>query len=241
MRRPVIGITCDHNAACTQYLLPHSYAKAVEDAGGMPLLLPYRVGSSLIPQLVDALDGIVLSGGNDLDPSAWSESRHPNAVPVDPPRESFERALLAEVERRRMPTLGICLGSQLINAHRGGALHQFLPDLPREPQIEHRRLNDRWGRHEVSVVPGSLLHRIVGGERISVNSSHKQASREIGRGLVVVARADDGVIEGIEDPQMPFFLGVQWHPERIADEPPHHALFDALVEQADRLGGRARQ
>jgi putative glutamine amidotransferase len=232
MQRPVIGITCDHNSACTQYMLPHSYASAVEDAGGLPLLLPYRLDTSRLPQLLDLLDGIVFSGGNDLDPSAWSEPRHPQAVPVDPHRESFERALLAEVERRRMPTLGICLGSQLLNAHRGGSMHQFLPDLPRDPPLEHRRVNEQWGRHEVVVVPGSLLHRIVGAERISVNSSHKQATRDVGRGLVVVARADDGVIEGVEDPSLPFFLGVQWHPERITYEPPHRALFKALVDHA---------
>lgn len=234
MRRPVIGITCDHNASCTQYLSPHGYAEAVEGAGGLPLLLPYRTGAALIPQLVDLLDGIVFSGGNDLDPSAWNEPRHPGAVPVDPRRESFERALLVEVERRRLPTLGICLGSQLINAHRGGSMHQFLPDVPRDPSLEHRRVNEQWGRHEVTVVPGSTLHRIVGADRISVNSSHKQASREVGRGLVVVARADDGVVEGVEDPSLPFFLGVQWHPERIVEEPPHHALFLALVQEAVR-------
>jgi putative glutamine amidotransferase len=111
-------------------------------------------------------------------------------------------------------------------------MHQFLPDLPRDPPLEHRRVNEQWGRHEVVVVPGSLLHRIVGAERISVNSSHKQATRDVGRGLVVVARADDGVIEGVEDPSLPFFLGVQWHPERITYEPPHRALFKALVDHA---------
>lgn len=232
MRKPVIGITCDHNADRTQYLSPHGYADAVVNAGGLPLLLPYRFDLASIPTLVDLLDGILFTGGNDLDPSAWSEPRHPRAVPVDPRRESFERALLDEVERRRMPTLGICLGSQLLNAQRGGTMHQFLPDLPRDPPLEHRRVNEQWGRHDVEVVPGSLLHRIVGADRISVNSSHKQSSRDVGRRLVVVARADDGVIEAVEDPSLPFFLGVQWHPERIADEPPHRALFNALVQHA---------
>src|SRR5207302_1151958 len=128
-------------------------ATAVEKAGGLPLLLPYRTDVSLIPQIVDLLDGMLFSGGNDLDPALYGETYHPKAVPIDPDRQRFELALLAEVERRRMPALGICLGSQLMNVYRGGSLEQFLPDAQRQPSLEHRKTDDVAPRHAVKVNP----------------------------------------------------------------------------------------
>src|SRR5207302_8089962 len=123
-------------------------ATAVEKAGGLPLLLPYRTDVSLIPQIVDLLDGMLFSGGNDLDPALYGETYHPKAQPIDPARQKFELALLAEVERRRVPTLGICLGCQLLNVYRGGSLHQFLPDMARDSTLEHRRLEEEPPRHD---------------------------------------------------------------------------------------------
>ena len=139
MPLPVIGITVDYNDHLTAYESPYAYAKAVEKAGGLPLLLPYRADVSLIPQYVDLIDGMLFSGGNDLDPQAWGETYHPKTVAIDPLREKFERALMAELEKRRTPTMGICLGSQLMNVYRGGSLNQFLPEMDRPGAIEHRR------------------------------------------------------------------------------------------------------
>src|SRR5450432_250552 len=198
MPRPVIGITTDHNDRFTQYMLPHGYSASVEKAGGLPFLLPYRTDLSLIPEFVDHLDGIVFSGGDDLDPSTWGEARHPGASPIDPEREKFEMALFAEVERRRLPTLGICLGCQLINVHRGGSMIQFLPDHQRDKPIEHRRAGgiDWSNRHAVSVQPKTRLAEALGKSEIITNSSHKQAVKNTGRGLRIVATAPDGVVEG---------------------------------------------
>lgn len=232
MPRPRIGITTDYNDQRTQYALNCTYAASVEQAGGLPFMLAYRMDVALIPELLDCLDGILLVGGEDLDPSPWGEPRHLMARPIDPPREIFERALLVEIERRRTPTLGVCLGSQLMNVHRGGTLHQFLPDLGGADAIEHRRMDDWSRRHTVRLVEGTVAYQAIGKTEVVVNTSHKQAIRELGRGLRVVATAPDGVIEGVEDPSFPLFLGVQWHPERMSDESDHAALFRLLVERA---------
>ena len=232
MPRPRIGITVDTHDQPDQYESPTAYATAIEKAGGLPLLLPYRTDLSLVPQLVDTLEGILFSGGNDLDPSLWGETYHPNAVPIDPDRQRFEMALLAEVERRRVPALGICLGSQLMNVYRGGSLFQFLPDLEREAALEHRKINGVAPRHEVRVQPESLVARSLGKTQIDANSSHKQSVHQVGRGLRIIGTAPDGIVEGVEDPSLPLFLGVQWHPERLHNEPDHLALFKLLVQKA---------
>lgn len=237
MRKPVIGITADYLDARPAYYISYGYVDAVVAAGGLPLILPFRTDVADIPRLVDMIDGIVFTGGNDLDPAAWGETLHPQAVQLDPVRERFERLLMAEVERRRMPALGICLGSQLMNVHRGGSMKQFIPDLGLSPALEHRRQNHTDARHAVTVSEGSKLHQILGTTSLVANSAHKQAMGSIGRGLRVVATAPDGVIEGLEDPALPFWVGVQWHPERIYTEGVQIRLFSALVEASKGEGG----
>jgi putative glutamine amidotransferase len=233
MKRPVIGITVDRvNARPDLYESPFYYAAAVERAGGVPVLLAFRTDVSLVPQIVDLLDGLLLSGGDDPDPSIWGEEWHPRAVPTDPARTKFELALLGEVEKRRLPALGICFGSQLMNIYRGGTLHQFLPDLERTGAVEHRRVEEKWGAHPVELRPGSIVAEMLGRTGVLTNSAHKQAVRELGRGLRIIGTAPDGVVEGVEDPSLPLFLGVQWHPERLVDEVEHMALFRLLVEKA---------
>jgi putative glutamine amidotransferase len=186
----------------------------------------------LIPAVVDRLDGIVFSGGDDLDPSLYGEALHPRAEPIDPDRQRFELALIAEVERRRMPALGICLGCQLMNVHRGGSLIQFLPEIERTDPLEHRKLDNDKRRHAVRLEPGTKLAEAVGRCDLNVNSRHKQSISRTGRGLHVIAKAPDGVVEAIEDPSHPFFMAVQWHPENLSDQPEHLAPFRLLVDAA---------
>jgi putative glutamine amidotransferase len=234
-RRPVIGLTLSSNPETpTRYDLAMDYATAVEKAGGLPWPLPFRTDLSLIPEFVDRLDGILFTGGDDLDPALYGETRHPRAEPIHPDRQRFELALIAEVERRRMPALGVCLGCQLMNVHRGGSLVQFLPDQERDAALEHRKgdANLPPRRHAVTLEPGTRLAEAVGKREISVNTRHKQAIARTGRGLRVIARAPDGVVEAIEDPAQPFFMAVQWHPENLNHEPEHLAPFRLLVEQA---------
>jgi gamma-glutamyl-gamma-aminobutyrate hydrolase PuuD len=242
MNRPIIGITVDYNDKGTCYESPYAYATSVERAGGLPVMLPYRGDLSLVPRYADLVDGIVFSGGNDLSPKSYGEDWHPKAIPIDPARERFELALIAEIERRRTPMLGICLGSQLLNIHRGGSLVQFLPELSRDGAIEHRKTGGDAGRdgtsgpppnrHDVTLDPESIAARAIGRTHVSVNTSHKQAVKTLGRGLRVIAKSPDGIIEGTEDSTYPLMLGVQWHPERLGEEPEHLALFRLLVEKS---------
>jgi putative glutamine amidotransferase len=227
-KRPIIGITLDQHDQADKYESPFSYAKAIERAGGLPLLIPYQTDLSLIPQFVDLFDGILLSGGNDLDPALYGQEWHAKAQRIDPARQKFELALLAEVERRKTPILGVCLGSQIMNVYRGGSMHQFLPDITQS--IEHRKVGEELTRHNVTLDPNSKIAQAIGKSEISVNTYHKQSADRIGRGLKVIATAPDGVIEGFEDPTFPLFAAVQWHPERLIDEPEHLAPFKLLVD-----------
>ena len=238
MPRPVIGITTDYNDSEDRYCSTMTYAAAVERAGGLPLLLPYAVDHAMIPQYVDLLDGVCFSGGNDMNPVRYGQEWHPKVARMDERREQFEFALIAEVEKRRMPALGVCFGSQLMNVHRGGSLIQFLPDQ-KPDAAEHRYLKDKGlTRHPIKLERESLLGRAIGKSDVSVNTYHKQAVNQIGRGLRVIATAPDGVIEAFEDPSHPCFVAVQWHPERLIDEPEHLAPFKLLVEKSAEAAKR---
>ena len=233
MHRPVIGITVDRCDTAERYESPFTYAKAIELAGGLPVLLPFKADVALVGAYLDLCQGLLLSGGPDLDPAAYgTESFHPKAEPIDPDRQRFEMALLGEVERRRTPVLGVCLGSQVMNVYRGGSLHQFLPEVDRPEALEHRKVGTEVKRHPAAVDVSTNLGAAIGTADLSVNTYHKQAVRQLGRGLRVVATAPDGIIEGFEDPTLPLFAAVQWHPERLAAEKEHLAVFRLLVERA---------
>jgi putative glutamine amidotransferase len=232
MKRPIIGITTDSNDTDDRYLSTMTYANAVEKAGGLPLLIPYAVDHGLIAQYVDLFNGILFTGGNDMNPSRWGEEWHPKVARMHERRQEFEFALIAEVEKRRMPALGVCFGSQLMNVHRGGSLIQFLPEQ-KPGSLEHRKLPDREpARHPVKLDTNSQLGRAIGKADLSVNTYHKQAVKKIGNGLKIIATAPDGVIEAFEDPTFPLFAAVQWHPERLVDEQEHLAPFRLLVEKS---------
>ena len=233
-KRCVIGITRDASAkpGPTDSHFDF-YASSVEKAGGSPLSIYYQGSVRGVNAVLDECHAILFSGGNDLDPALYAQAWHPMAKPVDPVRQRWELALLAAAESRRMPILGICLGCQLLNVHRGGSLIQFLPDFARPTPLEHRKVNDVLIRHDVTIEPDSILAQAIGKSRVNVNTYHKQAVDCVGRGLRITARATDGVIEAIEDASMPLFVGVQWHPERISDEPEHRAIFELLVQRAE--------
>jgi putative glutamine amidotransferase len=237
MACPLIGVTRDSDSqpgpTDSHFVF---YATSVEKAGGRPVPIYYSHDLTLIPKILDELDGIVFSGGDDLDPSLYGQTWHPKAKAIDPRRQRFELALLAEVERRRMPALGICLGIQLMNVYRGGSLIQFLPDAPRANPIEHRKLDATLRRHEVTLAADSLLGKAIAATHLSVNTYHKQAIARLGRGLRRVGEAADGVIEAVEDATLPLFVGVQWHPERLHDEAEHLAIFRLLVDRAGNQG-----
>ena len=213
MLLPLIGITCDIRD--DRYIAAPNCATTVAQAGGLPVLLPCLVERA--GQFVDLCDGIIFTGGDDPIMENWGISTHEQAKPIAPQRQAFELALLNHIDTRpQIPVLGICLGMQLMGLHRGGALDQHLPSTL-------ATADQHWGQRE---------HPISGplGQG-TVHSHHKQAITEPGE-LTVVATAPDGVIEAIQDDQRPFYLGVQWHPERTKDDRLGPGLICQLVEAA---------
>jgi putative glutamine amidotransferase len=229
--RPRIGLTLDADAARGRYELPGAYVDAVLAAGGLPILLPHA------PEAAGAylalLDGLVVSGGAfDVPPELYGEARRSECGPTKPDRTAFERDLLEAALAARLPVLGVCGGMQLMNVVRGGTLWQDLAadaGLGGHEQPPPKDVPS----HEVRVAPGTQLAALVGAAPLPVNSTHHQAVRDPGAGVLVSARAPDGVIEALELPDLPFALGVQWHPEAAArHEPRHAALYRGLVEAA---------
>ena len=224
MPRPLIGVNVDHAhrpSGAKRLAADWAYSKAVEDAGGTPVLLPW-MGTKALDRALDAVDGILLIGSDDLDPVLYGQVPHPKVAIMDPDRQAFDLALASKVLQRRLPVLGICGGCQLLNVARGGSLVQHLEG--------HKEK-----RHRVALEPGSRLGRILGPARAETNSFHRQAVLEPGRGLEVVARSADGTVEAVEDPDHPFLLGVQWHPEKTYRGRPREArLFRALISASAR-------
>jgi len=228
--RPVIGITTYVTPAKWGYwdleasLIPHDYVRAIEEAGGRPLLVP--PSNEGIEETLDSLDGIVFSGGSDLDPAHYGEKAHPETFGIHEERDRAELELMKAALDRDMPVLGICRGIQVLNVARGGNLIQHLPEIVGHEGHKH----DPPGAfidHDVEIDPDTTLAKILG-DRHPVKSHHHQGLDAVGEGLRVSAHAEDGSIEGVEDPERRFAVGVLWHPEASEDK----KLFEALVEQA---------
>jgi putative glutamine amidotransferase len=227
---PVIGLTTYEEPArwgvwdVPTVLLPSTYVRAVATAGGVPVLVPPVAGA--VEELLPRLDGLVLSGGPDLDPARYGAAADPATAPPRLERDAVELALLAAATARHLPVLGICRGLQVINVARRGTLHQHLPDVV--GTTDHSPAPAVYGRHPVRVTDGSRLAGALGWTRSEVASYHHQAVDDLGAGLTVTATAPDGTVEAVEDPSLPFCLGVQWHPEAGDDL----SLFRALVAAA---------
>lgn len=238
--RPRIGLTTSFQEFYGEErvnLLPF-YADAVAAAGGAPLLLPpFGEDRRLQEALLDACDGLLATGGRDLDPALWGGAEHPKTERVHPRRQMADLGLISLAWKRRMPVLGICLGCQELAVSRGGSLFQHVADET-GGAIEHEKPDAlRFPLHRVTIEPGSMLARIIGGRPLKVNTSHHQAIRDPGRGMRVVARSPDGMVEGVETTETGrFFLGVQWHPEYLCRFPRHFALFKALCMAAGGAG-----
>jgi gamma-glutamyl-gamma-aminobutyrate hydrolase PuuD len=204
-------------------LIPYAYVQAVERAGARALLVPPSVDA--VEETLDALDGLLLSGGSDLDPDTYGADAHPATNGLRPERDRAELALLDAALARDMPVLAICRGFQVLNVARGGDLVQHLPEVVGDER--HREVPGTFSDHPVRIDDGSKLGAVLG-DTGPVKSSHHQGVGTVGRGLREVAWAEDGTIEGLEDPERRFAVGVLWHPE--AGEDPK--LFDALVAEA---------
>ncbi len=219
------------------------YADAVIRAGGMPVLLPFTHDAELRQEMIESLDGLLVPGGADVDPKLYGQEKHAKTEIADKDRQDFDLAMLALAESRQLPTLGICMGCQTMNVQRRGTLHQHLPELEHAeaaPEIQHRKKGDRTNAHDVTIRPGSHLAGAMKRDQLPTNSRHHQGIAKIGHGLVACAFAPDGLVEAVEDPTMPFWVAVQWHPENLKGTP-HEGLFAALVEAAKKYRAALRQ
>jgi putative glutamine amidotransferase len=204
-------------------LVPLNYVEAVERAGGRPLLVP--PSATGIDETLDVLDGLIFSGGSDLDPDTYGAEAHPETNGVRAERDAAELVLLRAALDRDLPVLAICRGSQVLNVARGGDLVQHLPDVVGDEK--HKHTPGSFADHDVDVDPGTRLGGILGA-RAPVKSHHHQGFGRLGEGLRESARAEDGTVEALEDPSKRFAVGVLWHPEAGEDA----ALFEELVREA---------
>jgi putative glutamine amidotransferase len=230
MNRPLIGITTYVEPArwgawdLPAALIPHMYVEAVERAGGRALLVP--PSEEGVEETLDALDGLLFSGGGDLDPSTYGAEPHRETAGTRLERDQGELALLEAALARDMPVLAVCRGSQVLNVARGGDLVQHLPDVVGDEK--HKHTPGVFADHDVRVEPESRLGSLVG-KHAPVKSHHHQGFGRVGDGLREVAWAEDGTTEALEDPDKRFAVGVLWHPEAGEDS----ALFEALVREAE--------
>jgi putative glutamine amidotransferase len=245
--RPLIGVTTSEvrfaerieqtpqsDPPRREMALGLTYLRAIEAAGGLPVVMPPLELEAIEP-LLDRLSGICLSGGPDLDPETYEEQPHPELGPVEPDLDRFELELARQADDRGLPLLAICRGTQALNVARGGSLHQHLPDRP-GTTIEHRqRQAGDLIAHPVTIAAGSRLARLMSRREAAVNSFHHQGIHRLGQGLRAVAWSPDGVIESIEAPGRDFVIGVQWHAEGLVSRREHAALFRGLVDAAMRF------
>ena len=234
MTKPLIGIGSDVQSPpgkrerAFAYL---TYVEALRRTGAIPVLIPPQPENAA--ELIQDLDGVLLAGGDDCDPSFYGQQPLPSVEPMDPRRQANEVSLAKYAREAGVPTLGICLGVQVMNVAAGGTLVQDI-DTQVETEIEHASEPEDRARHDVIVEQGTKLAGVLARRELNVNSSHHQAIRDVGDGLRVTAHAPDGVIEGLEDPRHPFYVGVQWHPEDMSGESSATSIFSAFVDAARR-------
>lgn len=233
MQKPIIGIVMNYDdkgeyfSSYPWYALRCNYFESVRNAGGAPVALPYHLDA--IPEYVEMMDGLIIAGGEDYPPEFYGEEPVGDTLKLlKGGRSEFDLKILGAALEKDIPILGICAGEQAINIYFGGTLIQHIPAAIPEA-LNHMKPNPPHEvSHDVSIVAGTLLSKCVGVDRYGVNSAHHQAVNVVGKGLVVNARAPDGIIEGVEHPGYKFCLGVEWHPEFELNE--DKALMKAFID-----------
>jgi len=234
MHTPLIGLTTYGRNEAGRHELPAEYSESVYRADAVPVLLPPVDGDKLAEAWLDRLDGVILTGGGDLDPALYEGEAHPTVYNLDPARDASELAVARAALKRTLPVLAICRGLQVLNILLGGTLHEHLPDAIGE-DVTHRVPPRNPTRHKVRVQPGTRLREILGVSEADGVSWHHQGVRTLGKGLKPTAYAADGLIEAAELPEHPWCVAVQWHPEMsAAEDPVQQRLFDALARAAAR-------
>ena len=235
---PLIGISGSISKTEKEMSIQTCYTNALMKAGALPVLLCPNMDDAMLRQCMNGLDGILLAGGNDVSPDRYGHDPIDELGEVCPLRDDFEGRLVRMAAEMQMPVLGICRGIQSINVAMGGTLWQDVPSQYRTAEgtkgIAHSQTRaDFYTSHRVLIKEHSMLMQVIGQSEIRVNSFHHQGVRDVAPGMNVAAHASDGLIEAIEHPDMPFFLGVQWHPERYFDrDETAMSIFRAFADAA---------
>ena len=228
--KPIIGITMTTNNG--QYCINEAYVKSIIQAGGIPVNIPFGVESDA-DQLLDGVDGLLLTGGVDVHPHFFDEEPHLKIGHIMLERDEVELVLTEAALKKNLPIFGICRGIQLLNVALGGTLYQDINSQYENEAILHQQnARRREASHFIEITKGSLLHEIVGKEKVAVNSFHHQALKKVPDVFEVTAKASDGIIEAIEMKDYPYCVGVQWHPEEmaIADDEHSKNLFKSFID-----------
>ena len=234
--KPRIGITSSYSWKKEFFYLGEYYVKAVKEAGGIPYVIPAKMEPDFLDDLVEILDGLLLSGGGDTDPKYYGSEIF-ETLSIEPNRDDTEIGLIRRFFERKKTVLAICRGIQILNVAFGGTLHQ---EISKVTNVKHRwygrdglELPGWYPVHSVEIMKDTKLMEILKKDEIWVNSTHHQAVKDVGNGLRISALSKDGIIEGIEHTDHPFMIGVQWHPERMFEKfEDHFKLFDAFVKRA---------
>ena len=239
--KPLIGIGSDvahKDGQRDRAFVYTTYVDSLRRAGAVPVLIPPQPENAR--ELIEDLDGLLLAGGDDCDPAVYGETPHPSVEPMDPRRQANDFTLARAARERGIPTLGICLGVQVMNVAAGGTLIQDIASSI-DTEIDHASEPTDRHRHEVFIEANTHLANILGARELNVNSSHHQAIGRVAESLRVTAHAPDGIVEGLEDPGHPFYVGVQWHPEDMPHEESASALFGAFVDAARKYSEQKKK
>ncbi|MBN1688048.1 MAG: gamma-glutamyl-gamma-aminobutyrate hydrolase family protein [Candidatus Omnitrophica bacterium] len=242
-REPFIGITCDiqhykrMKPPYYELVCDYRYPQAVKQAGGYPILLPMAFGEKIIHRYLDQMDGIIIVGGDDVDPKLYGEKKKRGTGTVPKPRIKFECKLYEEAKRRKLPVMGICYGMQLINVLEGGSLFQ---DIRRDARSRLNHRNKKNPHIPVTIDPTSRLGKIIGKRRIIAHCEHHQAVSTVAPSFKPVAFASDNIIEAIES-RSKKILAIQWHPERLFRAPSTRRLFRAFVMMCRKKTKKAKR
>lgn len=230
--KPIIGVTTslqDENLIT----LSHDNVDSIVKAGGVPVILPNLVDSEHIERVANSIDGLLVTGGGDIDPTLFGEEPHPNLGSITPTRDEFEIAIIKKMMEQDKPVLAICRGCQILNIAAGGDMYQDIYNQTDKPLLQHTQKAPRHhGSHFVDVKEGSLLYQITQSNRLKVNSFHHQAVRHVAQGFQESGTASDGIIEALESVEHSFIIGVQWHPECMVKngDTPSNDIFAKFVE-----------